>query len=226
MHEKQVKILKKLEKENGLKFSSLGRGFDFDDKFPYHLKQLIKNKYVYKENDLYYISKEGLQNSLYFDTTTFGPVKFKNVAVAFICRVGDSFILHEKTSGGVQYYYFPRGKMLFGESATDACKRVFLKKIGITDDVLFHYHSTHIKRQRTSKGELLFDSVSLFFSVDLPEEKIGKISLAPLTKALSIEEIKELQYRWPEIDLILFSSAHQHFYEYDFVCDEIKTDLH
>jgi hypothetical protein len=215
LHSKQVKILKKLSKSNGKKFSELGRGFDFDDKFPYHLKQLIKNQFIYKKEELYFITKEGMQASMFYDTETFEPLSFKHVHIGLVLEFESKFLIHAKDTGREVFHYFPRGKILFGETTGVACLRILTKEAGI-EKANFEYISTHLKRQRTSSGKLLFDNAWLFFKV---KDFDSTFNLQEKNTFMSLDEIEKLPNKWPEIDLILFKEEIQPFCEYDFVCD-------
>lgn len=45
--------------QDNQRFADLNRHFEEEDKFPYHLKQLVSNGFVSKNADLYFITNQG-----------------------------------------------------------------------------------------------------------------------------------------------------------------------
>ena len=218
MHTKQVKILKKLEKRNGLRFSELARDFSYDDKFPYHLKQLLNSKLIYKNETLYYISKEGMQESLTHSTKTLEEQDFKVGIISFIIKVGDSYVIKKKVYNGVSNYFLPRGKLLFGETIEEASRRLLKEEIDYSDARVM-YDSIHIRRQLTSNGEVLFDNIVLYYSVSIFPEDICKVVPQGSNSLIKQDEIEKLKVKWPEVDMLVFRRGWKPFAEYDLVCD-------
>jgi hypothetical protein len=218
MHSKQVVILKKLEKKNGLKFSQLGRGFDYDDKFPYHLKQLLSLGHIVKKDSLYFITKSGLENSLQYSTATLEEQKFKTVLLNLVCKVGERYIIKNKVFNDIPYYFWPRVKFLKSEKPEAACMRLFDEITGLVNHN-YRFVATHLRRQFTSKGDLLFDNIFLVFECEVPESDITLPKLPDNCLLLSQDEVMEKPYRWPEIDVVFNEQSENHFNEYEFVCD-------
>jgi hypothetical protein len=216
MHVKQVLILKRLEKKNGLRFADLSRGFDIDAKFPYHLKQLLNYSYIYKDSGLYFISKEGLKTSITYSSLTLEPIGHKVSFTGIVCDTNDICLVRCKEFNGERHYMLPRMKVLFGEKIEETTRKLIQKVIG-SDSATFKAVSTHYRHLHTSDGDLLFDSVTTYFKVDMGVLD-DHINLNAECQFMNIDQIASLPNKWPEIDLVLAETPNV-FEEYDFKCD-------
>jgi hypothetical protein len=61
MHQIQKVLLKRLSLQNNQRYSSLTKGYDFENNVIFHLKQLINNNFIEKKDNLYYITAMGIK---------------------------------------------------------------------------------------------------------------------------------------------------------------------
>lgn len=220
MHEIQKILLKRLLIQNGQRYSTLTVGYDFDDNVVFHLKQLIKNGLIKKDADKYLITVEGVKVITDYDLPTIEDTGYKTFFVGFLCNCGDEFLIKEHPTETINFYNLPSGKPRFGEPIENALIRTFESNTGITlgkED--FKFQSLHLKTVKTSHGEVLFDDAFTIYTVSTTKEQKEKMKLHKQISWKSIEEIRKLSNRWPEIDICILKKDLTPYLSY-----EVKSD--
>jgi hypothetical protein len=219
LHKIQRLLLKRLVKKNGLKYSKLTRGYNYEDNVVFHLKQLISNKQIQKRNSKYFLTSKGLIDSGKFDLKSLQEKGVKKVTIGFIIGLGNKYVIREHIGGGVKFYRLPWGKPFFGEKMSDACKRLLKKEIDAPESIKFKFDSNHYKIQYTSNGEILFDDLLAVYKVIIPDKSQKDAKLKYKNKLFTASEIKKLANKWPEVDICLLRKGWKAMLEYDLVCD-------
>ena len=218
MHLIQKELIIRLVLKDHVRFADLTIGYSADDNILFHLRQLIKNGFVKKRDNLYHLTKKGLFFFGHIDLETLADKKFKSAYIGYICQHGKQFLLRERISGQLKFYKFPGAKPLLGEKMSDSRIRLFKQATGLNvDDQQFKYRSTHFKIQYTTKQEILYDDILLLYDIDISKYDENELSLRPGNKWFSLPGIKALEGKWPEIDLTLFNKNQKQIYEYSFV---------
>lgn len=160
------------------------------------------------------------------DIESLNEQSYKTAYIGFICKRRNEYLLRERISGNLRIYKFPGFKPLLGENMKDARKRLFFEATGLDlADMNFRYRSTHFKIQLTSENEVLFDDVLILYDVDTSRHKGEEINLKEGNKWFTLEEIKKLKGKWPEIDLTLLNKKQNMIYEYSFINNYNLEDL-
>lgn len=166
MNIKQKIILKKLSlRRNGMKFSELMQGFGYEDKFPYHLKRLLLNKFIHKQKSLYFTTEKGLAESVTFDED-YNDVRYKLPQILLLCKHQDKYLIKESsyhTRKDQPNFCLPNIIATFGTSLTELIKSSLENKYLVKGKVSFKavqdYH------EFTSDNNLVFDDIFIVFEV-------------------------------------------------------------
>lgn len=222
MHRLQKILLKRLLAENGQKYSSLTQGYNFEDNVVFHLKQLISNEFIEKQNDKYLITTIGTKEITKYDLGTLIDTGFKTFFLGFVCKIGEEYLLKEHQSGKLAFYNLPSGKPRFGEKVEDALVRTFheLTELKLTPNS-FNFLSLHLKTIKTSKGEVLFDDAFAVYEAVIDRNQKDIMKLNKNIKWFSKKEIEKLKNIWPEIDFLILKGDKENYKSYQFVSDYI-----
>lgn len=208
MNIKQRKILRKLVIQNGLRYSELYDGFEYEDKFPYHLKQLVKNGFVNKREGKYFLTKTGMKKTAYFNTRTLEEEQLKIPRINFICNYKGLYklvVMFEKDNSRSTYYSLPGGNAVVGENLEYTCRQVLKDKYGVSG--IIRYRSTHHHTCCTTDGDILFDDILLIYDVDVQQVP------SDMKNWFTADSISELKNRSPLIDQYILENNREAFYE-------------
>lgn len=169
IHDFQISILRELLFKPKARFSDLNKVDVTNDHFSFHLKHLIKEGLVVKQDGKYSLTIEGKEFANRMDTDSLKLEKQGKVAVA----------LHavKKTNGVIEYLVHQRlkepfygwygshsGKVRWGETPMECAKREFLEETGLTGNFklkgIVHYHHFH------KDGRLLEDKYFWVFKIE------------------------------------------------------------
>lgn len=209
MHQIQKTILNRLLTKNYQKYSTLTAGYDFEENIVFHLKQLVTKNLIKKENELYSLTTKGIKVAKNEESG------LKMFFVGFVCDINGKYLIKEHLAGKTNFYNLPGGKPQFGESINKALSRIFYELSGqkLQSDG-FEYLSLHLKTVKTSTGEVLFDDAFAVYEVKV--NNVEKLKLKPEIKLLTLEEIKKLPNRWPEIDICILNQNKESYLVYEF----------
>lgn len=149
LHTIQLEILQKLIFAEALHFAELKPSPDLENnKFDWHLKQLIKAGYIEKNNNSYNLSVEGRKYCNRMDTDINKVVMQAKLTVLQIgmrtTNGYNEFLLHTRKKHpffGCQG--FPTGKIKWGEEILEAARREFTEETSLSGNPellsLWHY---------------------------------------------------------------------------------------
>jgi hypothetical protein len=220
MHKLQKILLARLVKKNGQTYSSLTEGYDFDDNIVYHLKKLIKKKYVSKRDGKYYLTTQGLAVSGSFDLNSLDDRKFKTGYIGFVCKYQDSFLLRSRNTQGVNFYKLPGGKPLFGVPFPEECSRLFKIETSLElDPMRFVFRQLHSKIQKDSKRKTMFDDILFVLDIELVRDEYKKAKLRSGNEWYKRKDIRTLKNTWPEINHCILKNSKVPLLTYEFMND-------
>lgn len=169
----QEKILGKLIGASFLRYSELKPEKTTDDLFYYHLQELIKKKFVEKDDKSnYFLTSKGKKLVQQFDA--FGRRKgyFKNSVIAVTTRGGGNEILLQRR---LRHPYFGdtypgiSGKIHYGEPLEAAATRKVQEETGLVGS----YLPTGVFRSTRNRGDDIFEDT--FYYVMYGEDPTGDL---------------------------------------------------
>lgn len=225
MHDVQKILLKRLLLQNKQKYSSLTKGYDYEDNVVFHLKQLNINGYIQKMDYYYQITAKGVKKITSYDLATIEDSGFKTFFLGFLCSFADLYLIKEHNTGNNNFNNLPSGKPTFGEPINGALIRTFANNTGIKlKPDKFKFLTLHLKTIKTSKGEALFDDAFAIYQVNISKSDKERMQLPKQINWKSIEEIKRLNNPWPEIDIIILKKDLTLYQVYEFISDYILLE--
>lgn len=220
MHQIQKIILKRLSQNNGLRYADLTRNYDYEDNIVFHLKQLQNESYVSKKDNLYFITPTGLKSIYEFELNDLSDPGVKRYFIGLV--IVDSqgnYLIKSHPSATQNFYNLPSGWPWFGESMNDAFVRIAKNNIGITiDPKTVQFVSLHSKTVKTSDNEVLFDEGFAIFKITISDSQKSKLKLLESISWMSVNDIKKLENRWPELDLCILNIP-KPYESYSFISD-------
>lgn len=214
MHEVQVKTIRKLIERDAQRYSELYKGFKEKDRFPYHLKQLLKYDYVRKDDNRYFITKEGMKISTEYRWHSFKLMKLPTPRYIFIIKHKNNYFFKKTFVNDPTrkaYYLLPGGAPETGETIAKTCKRLLKKKFGIEGEISYlgacHYTNY------TTDGDVLFENICLVFNVVLssdPEKTkqgqwLSKTEIKKITKTDPVHQLAKKyiinEYKQPLLEI-------------------------
>lgn len=222
MHTLQKLLITRLLKDNGLNFANLTRGYDAEDNIVFHLKQLVTKGYVEKKKERYYLTAEGVSTVNTFQKTDLQDNHFKMAFVGFICESNGKYLIKPHSNAVETFYNLPSGSPLFGEDLVESLQRTFYQETDLhLSGELFTFDSLHMKTLKTTDGSILFDDAFIAYNVDLTNVPLDKMMLKKGCVWLSVDEIKNLANKWPEIDLCILRQNWEVYKKYTIISDYI-----
>lgn len=198
MHKLQVNLLSRLKEKNGLSYAQLTRGYTDEDNINYHLRQLIKNNLVYKDEGFYFISAQGIKVLAVITDGIGKNSQPKIVYLGFICQVEDQVLLKAHPNSKEEFYNLPSGQPYFGEKIEAALTRIFYQNTGIKlSPQDFAFDPLHLKTVKTNKGVVLFDDAFLVYKVKSSSSQKEKMKLKNNWVWKDKKELENLNC-WPE----------------------------
>lgn len=213
MNIKQRKIIQLLIERTGRRYSELFCHFEYEDKFPYHLKQLVNKNLIEKRDNRYYITREGIRSTTQFITRTLEEIELKVLRVLFVCNRENQYLLKPCFSSDPErdtYYILPGGSPIIGESLDECCQRLLQTKFNIEGKI--EYRCTHHYRNYSTDGEIIFDNVCLVY--DVAVEKFKGDESNWFTKR-SISKL----HKHPTVDKFILEDNREPFSESSFSYD-------
>ena len=161
----QKQILTKLTRQNGLRFSEIKPEGLESDKFNYHLKQLLKKRYIIKNRDRYFLSTLG--KKFVADVKpidAWGQLEnvYKVNALIFAIKEfnGKTMILFKTRSRHpfLGFKTIPGGNINKGEKSAQAALRLLQEKTGMSAEFKTFGTLRKIYREAAT-GEIFLDNI-------------------------------------------------------------------
>lgn len=201
MNNTQKTLIKRLVVQNGLRYSKLTKGYDFEDNVAYHIKQLKNKNLIVKKEDKYFLSPKGLKLSGKFGIDNITEEEYKTLYVGILAVYKNKLVLRNKSK---LLYRIPGDKPRLGEEKCDYIKRISTKELGVevhTDDIKLN--SIQLKTNLTTNGKLLFDNALFVYSVNLNETKYKRCDLRDENIWIELDKVNKLKGVWPEVKIAI-----------------------
>lgn len=160
MHTLQRKILAILNQSSGKRFSELKSDFKSNEKFEYHLKELVHKKYIRKEKSLYKLTTLGGFQLKNFDLESLADVDSKLPILILILKYKDKFLLRKKRD---HFGTWPI-RLHVGRSVIETIESK-LQKYKIEGE--YRFVKVLSMRGLDRKQEFAYDNVFLIFEVNV-----------------------------------------------------------
>ena len=139
IHDFQLSILRELLFRPNARFRDLKKVDITNDHFTFHLKQLVKEGLVIKQNKVYSLTDEGKEFANRMDTEALRIERQGKIAVglhAVRLRNGKTeHLVHQRLKEPFYGWYGSQsGKVRWGENPLDCAKREFREETGLTGD--------------------------------------------------------------------------------------------
>jgi ADP-ribose pyrophosphatase YjhB (NUDIX family) len=177
IHDFQIIILKELLFTPGSRFSDLNKCDITNDHFTFHIKHLIKERLIRKENSKYYLTDNGKEFANRMDTDSLKLERQAKLCIAIhAVRIKNNkteiLVHHRLKEPFYDWYGSHSGKIRWGENPLNCAKREFLEETGLTGNFnlqqIVHYHHFH------KDGRLLEDKYFWVFRVGNTKGKMKK----------------------------------------------------
>jgi 8-oxo-dGTP pyrophosphatase MutT (NUDIX family) len=178
-HEVQSSILRELIFKNGSNFAALNAMELTTDHFSFHIRQLQKEKLIFKENGKYFLTNKGKMVAGMLDTDSLKLEKTGKPSIAVTAKKiedGQEYILMQKRTKEpfFGYWGFVNGKIRFGETSAQTAQRELEEETGISGN-LKHLCVFH-KLRGPDENTILLDN---FFFIYIVHEPLGTIKNTP-----------------------------------------------
>lgn len=223
MHKLQKVLLKRLQSQNNQRYGTLTSGYGFEDNIVFHLNKLLADKYIAKKDGVYSLTLVGVKEIARYEPFELEDRGVKAFFIGFLCNDEESnYLIKAHPNAKSNFYNLPNGKPFFGERIEDALTRTFNLNTGLdlsADE--FNFTSLHLKTIVSSDNEIIFDDAFTIYSVKINKTQKEEMSLLDSVSWKSIDEIKLLQNRWPEIDICILENDLRVYNSYIHVSDYI-----
>jgi ADP-ribose pyrophosphatase YjhB (NUDIX family) len=220
LHKIQMLILRELLFNPNSRFTDLNIQGLSNDHFAYHIKSLIEDGYVRKNDSKYSLTNRGKEFANRMDTDNTEMEKQPKVAVIIVATKsvnGKKYLLvQERTKEPYfGYYGFITGKIRFGEKVSETAMRELREESGLEGGDILVKRIVHDHVVLEDSGDLVEDKMFYVVLVknpkgDLVDTRNGK------NKWITVEQFKKLKkkyYNEDNIYLISQSKGDMNFIE-------------
>lgn len=177
IHSIQAEILKALLFKPEARFSELNSGRLPTDQFTFHLKRLISDGLVSKDNNAYTLTPTGKEFANRFDTEKVEVERQAKLSILVICvkkrKNLKEYLIHQRLK---QPYYgfhgFITGKMRWGETAAETALRELKEEANLTGKPIFA--GIEHKMDYSPDGSFLEDKYFFIFRFENPKGKVSQ----------------------------------------------------
>jgi ADP-ribose pyrophosphatase YjhB (NUDIX family) len=206
LHKIQMLILRELLFNPNSRFSDLNIQGLSNDHFAYHIKVLIEEGYVTKDESKYSLTNKGKEFANMMDTDITEIEKQPKVAVIIVATKNINgkkhLLVQERTKEPYfGYYGFITGKIRFGEKVTETAMRELKEETGLEEGEVFVKRIVHDHVVLEDSGDLVEDKMFYVILIknpkgELVDTKNGK------NKWITVERFKKLKKKYYNEDNI------------------------
>jgi 8-oxo-dGTP pyrophosphatase MutT (NUDIX family)/predicted transcriptional regulator len=169
LHIVQIQILRELLYNPKARFAKLNIAQLSNDHFSYHLKTLLKEEFIIKEQQGYRLTAKGKEFANMMDTDQLVIEKQGKISVFVVAtkkQEGQELLLVQTRTKEPYFGYmgFVTGKVRFGETIMEAAKRELLEETGLTAKLTYKYllHEHIYSKDHTLLEDKFFHVIHAF----------------------------------------------------------------
>ena len=138
----QLHIMRSLYLKDGQRFAELNTGITTNDHFSYHLRKLIKDEYIYKNDEgIYHLSTKGKTSVLFLDIRgdkyISQGLRACRVVLKRVIEGKEQFLIQRRTKVPfIGYLAEPGGKIQWGETVVASAQRNMYEQTGFVCDMV------------------------------------------------------------------------------------------
>jgi ADP-ribose pyrophosphatase YjhB (NUDIX family) len=169
LHEIQISILKELSVDEKKPFSKLNVLKLDSDLFSYHLRQLVKNNFVTKDEG-YTLTTVGKKELLAYNNQN-QPLQHQRISILLIVKNGERYVVQKRNVAPFKdFWEFPTMKVPYGKSVEESFSLLTETELGLSGKANFLgiVHKTELLNQN-----LVFDDQ--YYLVFLIENSKGSL---------------------------------------------------
>ena len=203
IHEFQISILRELLFKPNSRFSEIKKVDIENDHFSFHIKKLVDEGLVQKDNGRYRLSPKGKEFANRIDTDSLQIEKQAKVAVALHAireRDGKTeYLMHHRLKEPFYGWWGSHsGKIRWGETPLDAAKREFFEETGLSGDFvhkgIVHHHHFY------KDGTFLEDKYFFVYKVENTTGELKEKVREGENKWLTEAEIKKIKNTFASLE--------------------------
>lgn len=161
IHTIQAQIILELSQKKQARFSELNNGRLSNDWFSYHLRQLVKNEWIIKDDQQYHLSETGKKLALRINPDQLSLSNSQRISVLLVLSQNDQFLFQQRRiQPFFDYWEFPTRRVNFGENPTEVAYALLTNGIGLSANLKFAGMNHKIE---THEGNLFDDKYYLVF---------------------------------------------------------------
>lgn len=158
MHHIQAKILTYLQKNSQGSFAELNQEKLPNDWFSYHLRQVVKNDWVEKQDTTYTLTNQGKKVVLQIGDDDLLMVNQRISVLLVVINNGKYVVQHRQEEPFNGYWEFPTVKVKYGELPKGVAKSLLNQELGLEGEVSFK----GINHKLEKSGQDIFDDKYYF----------------------------------------------------------------
>lgn len=224
LHKIQMLILRELLFNPNSRFTDLNIQGLSNDHFSYHIKVLIEDGYVVKNNSKYCLTNKGKEFANRMDTDNTEIEKQPKVAVIIVASKNINgkkhLLIQERTKEPYfGYYGFITGKIRFGEKVSETARRELKEESGLEDGEVIIKRIVHDHVVLEQSGDLVEDKMFYIVLIKNPKGEIvdtrnGKNSWITVER---FKKLKKKYYNEDSIYMISQSKGDMNFVEQTYI---------
>ena len=198
----QLKIINSLLFKKDARYTDLNTEELPTNQFNYHIKELITEGYIKKEDDKYLLTTKGKSYASKIDIFSGNIEKQGKLSVLPVCTKIEKgtikYLIHQrKKHPNYDYIGFPAGKIKYGESFLNEALRELKEETGLSGvPVLKQINHMLVKNKN---GVIVDDKLFFIYLITNLKGEFIIETIEGINKWMSLEEVKSQKLLFPDV---------------------------